>query len=243
MKQTIFCIAGMHRSGSSLFANWLHNSGVFMGNNLYGKESTNPKGHFEDFDFLNIHKKDLSNKGYDVSGLLIDRSEFELCEEEIEAAKKIIKQRQDYSIWGWKEPRTTLYLTSWKKLIPELKVIVLERNKDEVVSSLYKRLKKNKWYYTRNPLKKLAWWLDIDLRPKKWERIFSRTYNLYFEACEAFAKRHQKDILFIKTSDFIQSNKTTAERISLFLNTDKGFVEINTIFEPSLLSTKNVNTK
>ena len=95
----------MHRTGSSLFANWLHDSGVFIGENLYGPTSTNKRGHFEDWEFLTIHRDDLELKGYHNSGLLQDQSSLLLDNTSINKAKQIIKSREKNKIWGWKEPR------------------------------------------------------------------------------------------------------------------------------------------
>ncbi len=228
----------MHRSGSSLFANWLHSSGIFIGENLYGPASSNKKGHFEDHDFLNLHKNDLLEKKEDISGLFVKSSNLKFENKSKLLAKEIIKQRANHPIWGWKEPRTTLYLNAWKELIPQLKVIVLVRDEVEVVESLYKRLKKNKWYYTRNPIKKLWWWLDIDLQPEKWHRIFSNTYHRYYNACKSFQIQYPDDVLYIRTDEFIQNRKATERKLNQFFNTQLSFVELNSIFDASLLSKK-----
>ncbi len=238
MAKVIFCIAGMHRSGSSLFANWLHSSGIFIGKHLYGPASSNKKGHFEDYDFLNLHKNDLLEKKEDISGLFVKSNTLKFENKSKLLAKEIIKQRANYTIWGWKEPRTTLYLNAWKELIPQLKVIVLVREEDEVIKSLYKRLKKNKWYYTRNPIKKLRWWFDIDLHPEKWYRIFNNTYHLYYNACKSFQALYPDDVLYITLDEFIQNSKATGKKLNQFFNTELSFVELDSIFDTSLLSKK-----
>ncbi len=239
MDQTIFCVVGMHRSGSSLFANWLHDSGLFIGYNLYGAESSNKKGHFEDLDFLNLHKEDLKIKGHDISGLFTSNTTFSLDDNLINKAKNIIKNRGSIPIWGWKEPRTTLYLNFWKEQIPNLKIIVLVRPENEVINSLYNRLKKNKWYYTNNPVKKIYWWYDISLKPRKWKNIFRQTYKQYYKACTDFSTKHPKDSLIINTNDFISDYISVSREVNSFLNTNIEFVDMYSIFDSSLLSKKN----
>jgi len=236
MKQTIFCIAGMHRSGSSLFANWLHESGIFIGYELYGAESSNQRGHYEDMEFLNLHKKDLHLKNLDISGLFPGPYPLKIDPRLVGDVQKIIDKRKELSLWGWKEPRTTLYLNYWKEKIPELKVIVLIRDHAAIANSLYIRLKRNKWYYTRNPLKRAYWWFDIDMRPAKWQKVFTKTCQQYYLHCEQFGKKFPQDILYINLDDFINDTHAVAKKLRLFLNTDLKFADLQTVFDPNLLT-------
>ena len=237
-KHQIICLAGMHRSGTSLLANWLHESGVDMGSQLLGAASTNKNGHYEDMEFLDLHKKDLANKGYDVTGLIVDDKPFTLSERSIAEAREIIRRRSDNQLWGWKEPRTTLYLNHWKQLIPGLKVIAVYREPEAVVNSLYKRLKKNKWYYTRNPIKKLYWFLDIDKRPAKWYRIFTQTYDRYNQEILSFASKHPDDIIIFPLKDFIKRYDFYEQRLSSFLEESVSLVDINKIYQQEYLTQK-----
>ena len=106
--------------------------------------STNPKGHFEDLEILNIHRDDLISRNLDPSGLFCDQPIFDLSESLQSRADEFLRSRVKYDLWGWKEPRTSLYLSFWKKRIGTLRVIVLERDPELVTNSLYKRLRKNK---------------------------------------------------------------------------------------------------
>jgi hypothetical protein len=47
-------------------------------------------------------------------------------------------------VWGWKDPRASLFLNEWKEIIPEMKTILLWRNCNQVVDSLKRRSKKAK---------------------------------------------------------------------------------------------------
>ena len=49
----------MHRSGTSLTSNWLHQCGLFLGENLIGPDIGNKFGHFENEDFLHLHVQTL----------------------------------------------------------------------------------------------------------------------------------------------------------------------------------------
>ena len=206
MKEKILCIAGMHRSGTSLVANWFQENGLHIGNELLGSASSNPKGHFEDLDFLNFHQEVFHSYGCHKSGLIIDGAEPGFLDIQVESAKKLIERKcQSQKKWGWKEPRSTYYLLEWKKIIPELKIFAVYRNPAEVIQSLYKRLKKNKWYYTRNPVKKIYWYMDIDMRPGKWYGKFEKTYIAYNHEILKFREKYPEDILLFDIED-IKSN-------------------------------------
>ena len=59
-KSKVIAITGMHRSGTSLLANLLNQAGLSLGEKLLGPMDSNPKGHFEDYDFLKFHKELLA---------------------------------------------------------------------------------------------------------------------------------------------------------------------------------------
>ena len=47
----VLVILGMHRSGTSLVANWLHDCGLHVGDRLLEGTFANEKGYFEDLIF------------------------------------------------------------------------------------------------------------------------------------------------------------------------------------------------
>lgn len=140
--QKILTIAGMHRSGTSLTAMWLEGCGLDLGRNLMEGQFDNPQGYFEDLDVLQIHEGDLNRKGLKTNGLYLkNQNSFGFDKISIREAESLLKRRAATCQWGWKEPRSTLYLNSWKKLIPELKVLAVVRPFNDVVNSLVRRTK------------------------------------------------------------------------------------------------------
>lgn len=140
MKQDskVVVIVGMHRSGTSVFSNWLFDCGLKMGDRLLGANNTNPHGHYEDLDFLEFHQNILRRNGldYDVfAGQSIETNEYDLAR----AESMVMFKNKLYEQWAWKEPRTCLFLSLWKKLLPEAYYIVLHRNSFEVMDSLVRR--------------------------------------------------------------------------------------------------------
>lgn len=137
-EQTVFIITGMHRSGTSLTASILQSAGVHIGRNLLGADHVNIKGHFENIDFYQFHINILDSQGVSGAGWTL-QDNLEIKEEFVDRAKQLIEQNALSSIWGWKEPRTTLFLEFWAKLLPEARFLLIYRSPWEVVDSLYRR--------------------------------------------------------------------------------------------------------
>ena len=137
------CIAGMHRSGTSMVARLLQACGLFLGREEeLGFDSNNGEPHYENVRFVKLNDEVLRRLG----GSWTSPPEFPAGWEtmpEIAAltvqAKKLIKRLSVQSHWGWKDPRNSLTLPFWRRTIPELKLIICLRNPLEVAHSLRKR--------------------------------------------------------------------------------------------------------
>ncbi|MDJ0689404.1 MAG: glycosyltransferase [Xenococcaceae cyanobacterium MO_188.B32] len=138
VEQSIIVITGMHRSGTSLTASICQNAGVDIGTKLMGSNRSNSKGHFENLDFLDLHKKILQSQGMNDAGYTL-QEKIDVEEHYKEEAKKIIAENSRSQIWGWKDPRTTLFLDFWADLLPEAFFLLVYRSPWEVVDSLYRR--------------------------------------------------------------------------------------------------------
>jgi len=132
-------IAGMHRSGTSLVASILADTGLHLGDHLLGPGEGNPAGHYEDLDFLALHQRILAANGLGTDGFTTQRELVVPPELAHESARLIIARRSRGSPWGWKEPRTTLFLNHWAEAIPEARFLLLFRRPWEVVDSLFRR--------------------------------------------------------------------------------------------------------
>ncbi|NER26505.1 MAG: glycosyltransferase, partial [Symploca sp. SIO1C4] len=128
----------MHRSGTSLTASLLQSAGVDIGQRLMGAGKSNLKGHFEDLDFVEFHESVFHSQGISKEGWTLHRS-IQVQEQYLAQAKSIIQKRSSKSTWGWKDPRTTLFLNFWHDLIPEAKFLLVYRSPWEVIDSLYRR--------------------------------------------------------------------------------------------------------
>lgn len=131
-------ITGMHRSGTSLTAALLQAAQVDLGSDLLGPDVGNPKGHFENRAFVAFHQAILRSQGLDILGYT-EAPEIALSAADWERAKILLSQQSQDHLWGWKDPRTTLFLELWATLLPAAKFIFVYRSPWEVVDSLYRR--------------------------------------------------------------------------------------------------------
>ncbi|WP_223269799.1 glycosyltransferase [Nostoc sp. 'Peltigera membranacea cyanobiont' 213] len=137
-KSSIFIITGMHRSGTSLSASLMESAGVNIGERLMGASPNNPKGHFENLDFVGFHERALRCQGISQEGWTIQKG-IDIPQQLFDKAKLIIAENATLNSWGWKDPRTTLFLDFWKNLLPQAYFIFTYRAPWEVIDSLYRR--------------------------------------------------------------------------------------------------------
>jgi len=130
-------ITSMHRSGSSLSASLLQSAGLHIGRRLIGATEGNIKGHFENLDFWSLHQKVLKSQGVNEEGWTL-QDQIQVDDYYREEAKNLVAKNAISGLWGWKDPRTTLFLDFWANLLPEANFLVLFRYPWEVVSSLYR---------------------------------------------------------------------------------------------------------
>ncbi|WP_164667664.1 sulfotransferase [Virgibacillus doumboii] len=132
-------VLGMHRSGTSTIALILQAIGINMGEKLLGATPGNPYGHAEDEDFLNINELMLkeSNGSWDFPP---DKTALEKAfNNHYDEIENIITNKNKKKIWGWKEPRTTLFSGCYHQLLKNPYYICVHRNDMEVSQSLKKR--------------------------------------------------------------------------------------------------------
>ncbi|MET3503038.1 hypothetical protein ABIC45_004675 [Mucilaginibacter rubeus] len=159
MQKRVLIITGMHRSGTSLITQWLSKCGLQTGEKLVPGGHGNVEGHFEDIEFLKMHEEILAGHNLPKTGLTVEHvAQFTLYERE--KLKSIIKVKQQlYDQWGWKDPRTCLFLDVYKELLPDACYLVIMRDYQSVVSSLLRR--EFKWvenrYMARKYFSRLVW--------------------------------------------------------------------------------------
>jgi hypothetical protein len=130
-------ITGMHRSGTSLLASLLQRGGVHIGERLVSANAYNPRGYFEDEEVMQLHEAMLGSRG---GTILVDRHfAGAATEAETAQARELIATRAHRPLWGWKDPRTCLFLELWHGLLPEARYLFVYRSPMEVLLSLMRR--------------------------------------------------------------------------------------------------------
>jgi len=128
----------MHRSGTSLIASILYKIGFFMGEELLGKNISNPLGHFEDQNLIDLNDQILSAAGgtwYDPPerGAILNQSgKFQ---QEIVSSVAAMPS----GLWGWKDPRLCLTIELFLPYLDTPVFIICRREPSSIAESLYRR--------------------------------------------------------------------------------------------------------
>ncbi len=234
----------MHRSGTSLITNWLYHCGLQVGESLVKANHGNTEGHYEDVEFLKLHEEILSGNGLSPGGLVHDEK-IDISEYQLEKLKAVISVKErHYEQWGWKEPRTCLFLDVYKELLPGAKYLVIVRDHMAVVSSLLKRgfEEVDNRYASRSLVTKLKWNLLKKERRRK---------RFYMDHAEEYLKvwidynEHILNILHqLPSKDYLVVNYTLLEkddsRVFAFLTKDWRFkleyFPFNKVYNKNLIS-------
>jgi hypothetical protein len=221
--------------------------GLQVGERLVGRGVGNIDGHFEDVEFLKIHEEILDNNNLHPSGL-IDNKDIKLSAYQLEKLKSVIGvKHQLYEQWGWKDPRTCLFLNTYAELIPDAKYLVIARDYKAVVNSLLKRelVHLDEKYMARDYISRLVW---------KHIRRTRRERKLYINQTENFLKvwiTYTEEILKalknLPTDDYLVVN------YDLLLDQDRNvfsfltnkwkfalsYFDFKKVYKSSLMSTTN----
>jgi hypothetical protein len=217
--QVRIAIAGMHRSGTSMFAHFLHESGVYLGERLYQNEIDNPYGHYEDEDFIELHQKETEKYGVEFEYLVKDvfspSQSWRVAAEKLYYEKR--KKNQEKAIWGWKEPRTALFLEDWNSIDPKLQFVFIFREPTAVISSLCKRHGK---FYS--------------------PQFISLFYKVYMAYNQSIAKFIQKNLNFtlISYESLVTRPKDALNVLSEDLHHDFNVAAFERVFDSELLNKK-----
>jgi len=139
MSNKVLIIAGMHRSGTSLISHWLDSCGLNLGETLLEPDIGNVEGHYEDIDFYRFHEDTLAANNLSRFGFIAHAAPA-LNHYQEEKIKSIISFKNSMnSQWGWKDPRTCLFLASYRKLLPDAFYLNVIRDYQPTVSSLIRR--------------------------------------------------------------------------------------------------------
>ena len=210
-EQSAVIIAGMHRSGTSLTASLLQSAGIQIGDRLMAGNSANATGYFEDLDFVEFHERVLSEGGIHVAGWS-EQKQVEVPPEYYSIAQDLLVARQDKALWGWKDPRTTLFLNFWSELLPNARYVFVFRSPWSVLDSLFRR---GDAIFRHNPNFALTQWCN------------------YNQAILDFCQRYPQQCLLWELNSVASDANLAIEALNQKWNLSLKFPE--ELFQPSLL--------
>jgi hypothetical protein len=138
------CIAGMHRTGTSMVTRALNVAGIYLGEaaDLFTASSDNPEGYWEHRQFVELNEEILDALGGSWDSPPSPPSDW-LDKEPIlrlrRRADALVSQFGNDAPWGWKDPRNSLTMPFWRAVVPHVKFVVCVRNPLEVALSLQRR--------------------------------------------------------------------------------------------------------
>lgn len=137
------CIAGMHRSGTSLMARLLNLGGLYLGRDdqMLPAGATNPDGHWEHEGLMQVNEELLAacGGGWDYVPDLASLDDADRTQQFVEPARALLAEFDGREPWGWKDPRNSLTLPFWRRLVGPMRIVVCVRHPLEVALSLRMR--------------------------------------------------------------------------------------------------------
>lgn len=181
-------IAGFHRSGTSATAQLLHRAGLFLGDELLEALPSNPYGHFEDREIVELHGGILADN--DMTWLVGEPLLPVVTEARWQRMRQIVERRNaEHGLWGFKDPRGCLFMMLWKYLLPDMKVLLVYRHFSQSTQSLGRRHSSDMFTGRGNRYVHQRFFEDPDLALRMW-----LTHN---NALLAFARAYPEDTLTV----------------------------------------------
>jgi O-antigen biosynthesis protein len=137
------CIAGAHRSGTSMLTRLLHACGLYLGpeSALMPPQADNPEGFWEHLGFVAANDELLNELGgaWDLPPKTDQNFRDSRLDPVRMKARLLIEEFDSARVWGWKDPRNSLTLPFWQNVLPGLKTLIIVRNPLEVAYSMRER--------------------------------------------------------------------------------------------------------
>ncbi len=172
MKTTPVILSGMPRSGTSFTASVLQRAGLDIGQKLMAPGHGNVKGFFEDLQIVRFHESVLRSLGIHPVGWTL-REDIRVDEPHLSLAIEYIARQTAAAHWGWKDPRTTLFLDFWADLLPEARFLLVYRAPWEVADSIFRR---GDELFAQEPELAIRIWMHYN-------RLLLRFYERFPERC------------------------------------------------------------
>ena len=227
----ILIIVGMHRSGTTLTARSLQDCGLYIGEQLLKSkyDHANPGGlHYEDLDFLRVHKSILTSSRLDSDGFITDEKII-LLPAHVQSAVQILAARSHLMQWGWKEPRTCLFLDFWLEQLPSAKLLIVYRHYEQVADSLLRRKLDHEKLLRRM-------FYRLRFRPvHQFAKHYIKVWSRYNRDILATAQQRPDAVLVLRTRDIVDHSAAIVAYLNQVWDFALKPVDTSTIFEQKRL--------
>lgn len=162
-------VTGFHRSGTSMMMQALKGAGLVIGDDLLPPGASNPDGHFEDRAIVRLHDAIL----HDQQGSWYSPPQDTSCisDEHTAALRDALEPYLAQQLpWGFKDPRTCLFLPWWQNQLPEYRQVFIYRNPLDCMRSLQTRQAQELIYHPERNAKALFFWENPDSALELWIR-------------------------------------------------------------------------
>ena len=238
----------MGRSGTSVITQWVNKCGLSVGEELLGSAIGNVEGHFEDMDFLLLHEEILISNNLSWMGLSGGGSLI-ISTEQKEKLKEIIERKNKLHLqWGWKDPRTCLFLPLYKELLPQSKYLIIVRDHTAVTDSLLRRdfAYIEKEHLAKNTKTSNFIWTLFN-RKKERNKYYALNAEKYLKTCIDFNQEIIKAMKLLSPADYVvvnyhylkTNNKKVFDKLTESWKFNLTYVDFNSIYKEDLLHEKN----
>ena len=121
----------------------LHACGLYLGpqEELMPAQTDNPDGFWEHLGFVALNDELLNALGgaWDLPPKVEENFSNPRLNPMRMKARLLIERFDSAKVWGWKDPRNSLTLPFWQKLLPGMKTLIMVRNPLEVAHSMKER--------------------------------------------------------------------------------------------------------
>lgn len=160
----IYVVLGMHKSGTTLASQILHHSGIHMGNHLENGVTYDQGNQYEREESWRLNEDILQARQVRSIHIGAEPS-LQLSPLQQARMRHIINScEQQYSHWGFKDPRTCLVYPLWASELPEHRLIVIYRDPTEPWPRYRPRHTRNRYREPYLAWKYLQSWCDHNLR-------------------------------------------------------------------------------
>ena len=218
-------VAGFHRSGTSLVCQLLHRAGLFLGYDLMGATFSNPHGHFEDLEVVNLHDRILADNG--LTWLVSEPFLPVITNLHWQRMERIVQRRDaEHGAWGFKDPRVCPFMMIWKYLLPNARALLVYRHFSDTTYSLGRRQSTELFSRPRGPQRMYRrFWEEPDLALRMW-----LTNN---EALLTFARAYPEDTLAVSL-DMVQRGFPVIEAVNRRWGLGLNEVPASEVFDPTV---------